>query len=357
MAEMADTLGITRSAISQYEHGLCSPSNKTIGGMALYLGIPASFLLTPMDRRTTVLTPFTFRSRSAKTKRMCDSVSIKMNEARDMMQYLFDKVELQVKSLPEDLFVDKPENLDATDIEGLAVRVREEMGIGMENISNLTTLLGNYGIACFTYPFPQKIDAVSETILVSDKKMPIIIFDSESSYFRQRFDLAHELGHILMHSSLDEDSFAVRIKDWENQANCFASAFLLPMEEFKYSVRGDSIEAVLDLKKNWGVSMAAIYHRMKDLKMITESRYGTMQVQMSYKKIRRNEPLDDTHPKESASLVDTAYRYIFENNLSSPSQVERVLAIRKSEMEMLTGSKGLFLERVATPHFSFATIN
>ena len=55
----------------------------------------------------------------------------------------------------------------------------------------------------------------------------------KKSSVRRNFDLAHELGHLLMHKHIDMDSLDKKeLRRVEHEANDFASYFLLPKDEF-----------------------------------------------------------------------------------------------------------------------------
>ena len=81
----------------------------------------------------------------------------------------------------------------------------------------------------------RKIDAFSQRALIDGGDVFFIaVAQGEKPKGRIFFDMAHELGHILLRpwsESLDLIS-KEKFKSRENQANRFASAFLLPKESF-----------------------------------------------------------------------------------------------------------------------------
>ncbi|MEB3365229.1 ImmA/IrrE family metallo-endopeptidase [Lactobacillus sp. R2/2] len=83
------------------------------------------------------------------------------------------------------------------------------------------------------------MDAVSTCI----NDVPLIaLTDNNESVMRRRFNLAHELGHILLHNNV-ENIFDLNNNKYKNllekQANQFASYFLIPDESFiDYLVSG-----------------------------------------------------------------------------------------------------------------------
>lgn len=71
---------------------------------------------------------------------------------------------------------------------------------------------------------------------------------------RFRLSLAHELGHVIMHTSspVGED------RDPEAEAMLFASELLMPQDEIRPQMQKLDMVRLGDLKRQWKVSMAAI---------------------------------------------------------------------------------------------------
>ncbi|MDT9702280.1 ImmA/IrrE family metallo-endopeptidase, partial [Streptomyces sp. P17] len=65
----------------------------------------------------------------------------------------------------------------------------------------------------------KEVDALS----VSVERPFIVRNTAKESVCRQRFDIAHEIGHLVMHEGIVTGD-----RTTENQANRFASALLLP---------------------------------------------------------------------------------------------------------------------------------
>lgn len=141
------------------------------------------------------------------------------------------------------------------------------------------------------------IDAFSQQIAIDGKIVYIIALAIGSKPIeRLRFDMAHELGHILMHTwgeeneDISKDEFNAR----EKQANMFASALLLPRETFSKSVSAypTNIDYYLALKKKWKVSMQAMMYRARQLDIISANQFQYMMRTMSKNGNRTHEPGD-----------------------------------------------------------------
>lgn len=126
------------------------------------------------------------------------------------------------------------------------------------------TLFEQNGIIILEKSFYNKTDACSVWI----EDAPYIILGSQQkSFVRRNFDLAHELGHLILHANrnintLDKKEFDLL----ETQANHFASCFLLHRVEFLADLSHiknniSNPDAYIELKKKWKVSIAAMGYK------------------------------------------------------------------------------------------------
>lgn len=114
----------------------------------------------------------------------------------------------------------------------------------------------------------------------------IILAAPTPIWARQRFTIAHELGHILAadHQDLhlDEDIYARghRFDPTEVQANAFAAAFLMPEGEIRARVMKEfDKSAFAALAIELGVSPKALAYRLRDLRLIdsmSRERFGAL---------------------------------------------------------------------------------
>ena len=132
----------------------------------------------------------------------------------------------------------------------------------------MTELLEERGIKVLKLDFPRAVDGLTCFVhRTDDTAVPVVVFSSGKSIERQRFTLAHELGHMVM--DIPEGALEERICDR------FASAFLVPEQELVREVglrRLDfSFVELVEIKKIFGVSAAALVVRMRDLGIIGEA--------------------------------------------------------------------------------------
>jgi Zn-dependent peptidase ImmA (M78 family) len=84
---------------------------------------------------------------------------------------------------------------------------------------------------------------------------------------RSRLSLAHELGHIVMHTAPDDD------EKMESAAHRFAAAFLMPASDIKPYLISPRLSTLRRVKAYWRVSIKALIKRAFDLALITPSQY------------------------------------------------------------------------------------
>ena len=128
--------------------------------------------------------------------------------------------------------------------------------------------------------------------------------EAKQSLCRLRFDLAHECGHLVMHRGVQTGD-----RPTEDQANRFASAFLLPRAPFLHMFprsRFLNWELIFHIKLQWKVSARAVLRRAFDLGMISADQYRTGNIHLAKTGQTKIERYDADLPMESAELLEAA---------------------------------------------------
>lgn len=138
----------------------------------------------------------------------------------------------------------------------------------------------------FSEPEIAAIDAYS----LHTAARPIIVLNPvKDDYYPQRFDVAPELGHLIMHHDAKPGG-----KTAEAQANRFASEFLMPAEQvapfLPRSSSGRGWSQLAELKEHWRVTLAALLYRARALGVMSDVPYRNAMVGMSQNGWRRSEP-------------------------------------------------------------------
>ncbi|MDA6130830.1 ImmA/IrrE family metallo-endopeptidase, partial [Escherichia coli] len=137
-------------------------------------------------------------------------------------------------------------------------------------IDDITHLFEKHGIVVSIIKSDGfSIDACSKWF---GNKLFILVGNDRSVPSRIKFTLAHELGHFLLHKSVKKEDFNKKdvYKRMEEEANHFASAFLLPAETISNELVSHTLDYYLLLKRRWQVSMQAMVYRSKELNLINE---------------------------------------------------------------------------------------
>lgn len=102
----------------------------------------------------------------------------------------------------------------------------------------------------------------------------VIRINKYHSLTRQRFTIAHELGHYIFHKD-DDDSQnefvdttffrGMTSNNLEYTANRFASDLLMPEEDVRKLIDNENVRSISDLALKFGVSSAAMLYRVKEL--------------------------------------------------------------------------------------------
>lgn len=178
-------------------------------------------------------------------------------------------------------------------LEDLSLEVRAALGHEESGpIRNLTAAIENAGV-CIVPIDLTGIDGISAWV----DGVPVIGVSPTVPGDRFRLTLGHELAHLLIHSRRTEAS--------ESEANRFAGALLVPLDEFDAAMRpSPQLRHFVSMKSAWGVSVAALVYRAHELDYIDDRRYRALQIQMG--KWRRQEPgrFDPAYPSLLGRLVE-----------------------------------------------------
>ena len=290
--KLAEAVGVVPSNITKYVNGDLKPSPAVFDQIALYLNFPTAFFLGPSSE-TSAQEVSLWRSLKSATKRSRKRGAVILEWQRRFYRYFSEHFEYPRFEAPR---IDVPDHFSEIDFEFIdhyCLLLREAWGLDTKPISHLVRLLEKRGFCISTMALNnKKQDAVS---IVVDGT-PYILLNSEiTSAARIRFNVAHELGHVLLHRSVthedlgDIDSF----NEIEEQAHYFASSLLLPEKPFVSDFWAPTLKCIETIKAKWNVSMQSIMRRALELNLITSSQFSYLNIAISRKGWRVTEPLDD----------------------------------------------------------------
>lgn len=331
ISELAEKINVSKQAISQFELGEHTPKPETMMAIINTLKFPKSFFYR--DFKEQFVGNTFFRANATASKKSKEIQFHKTLLAGYIYEYLSEYIEFPELNLPDTSQYFNSE-WDNDSIEQLAYQVRKHWELGDRPIANIVHLLEKNGIMVFSVDTDnEKVDAFCQ----QRPGRPFIFLGNDKSAFRRQFDGAHELGHILMHKDIDNQDVLSRteFKNMENQANRFASAFLMPAEAFAKTVTSTSLLHFVELKKYWNVSIAAMLRRCLDLKLIDESKYTSLVKQMSMKKMRTKEPLDDVVPLQEPVVLKKSILLLLDKKIKNELQLVQEISVPQEYIEML----------------------
>lgn len=301
---LANETGISKQSISLYENNENKPDYERGYKLAAALQVPYEFFLQK-DACPTQTAATYFRSLASTSKLSRTSQSIKLEYIAKIYEALLNYIDFPTLNLPDVEFIGSENDFDEEEnhrtlieLEQIAADVRTLWGLGDGPIDDLQYALESNGIVVTGFDaFENKIDAFSQRIITSTGEVCIVALNQgEKPEGRIRFDMAHELAHILIHPwSEDLDCISKEeFKQRETQANIFAGAFLLPRESFSKNVMAHptDLKYYQWLKKKWKVSIQAMIYRSHQLKIISSNQYQYMMRQISKNGWRHSEPGD-----------------------------------------------------------------
>jgi Zn-dependent peptidase ImmA (M78 family)/DNA-binding XRE family transcriptional regulator len=345
----ADLLGVTRQAVGQYETGKISPSAEAMSKIIGLTKQPPAFFTTERSARD-YGTPFW---RSLKRMKTQDRLRIarRMAWATDIVNYVERFMELPPVKLPS--FDWDWETGDEVALERIATVTRDFWALGRGPIFHMSKVLESNGLIIVKEPvYCEDMDAVSRW----QGGRPYILMSAEKDHLpRNNFDLAHELGHLLLHNGVDVNTD--NIDKLEKQANYFAGAFLLPREMFAREVVSTSVHYFFKLKERWRVSVAAMIYRCKALGILSKSQVSYLFRQLTAKNMRNPEPLDTAFKPEAPSLIRAALSMLIEAGVQSRAEIVSELCLNQEDIELLSGTeKGFLGETVIQLKFKPRTV-
>jgi len=337
LTALQDITGISKQSISMYENNENKPDYDRGYRLASALHVPYDFFLRedPCETRT----PATyFRSLASASKLSRISQSLKLEYVAKMYEALLNYIDFPVLNLPVieyrggyNIYNEEDCATMCLELEHIALEVREYWGLGLGPIKDLQYVLESNGIIVTGFDTDENgIDAFSQRTLLANSEVCFIAVDQGAKpEGRIRFDMAHELAHILIHPwSEDVDSISrEEFKTREYEANVFASAFLLPRESFSQDVKvhPTDIKFYLWLKKKWKSSMQSMMYRSNQIGCISNNQFQYMMRQVSKNGWRKKEP-DDSPFFLSENVFQGAIELLKEERILTSSQILSLFA-------------------------------
>jgi len=322
---LAELIGVSKQVVSKYEAGERSPGPDVVYRLAAALQVPPGYFTLPerVDDEGTVF----FRSLAAATKGARARGNRRLAWLADIAAFLFDYV-----AFPE---VDVPA-MPGEEPERAAGLLREAWRLRDAPLPNVVGLLESRGAVVTRGSMDAPtIDAFSRWHPIG---RPLLFLSSDKeSAVRSRFDAAHELGHMVLHRQVPRRTFNTpeRFKAIEAEATEFASAFLMPASSFVADLWSPGLESMQILKPKWGVSLAAMIMRARQLEIISDEFQERLLISRARHGWSRIEPLDNVIEVERPRLLRRSIEMLVEHEVMSREMIVSKLALNQRDVESL----------------------
>lgn len=340
-AQLGDMVGVSGTAITRYEQGIDNPQAAKLSALCDALKFPIEFFGMPEWQESLDLV--FWRSQAAETKHAQLMTEQRMIWLCELFALLEREVDFPVQAVPDLGLPDDFRLITPDMIEQAADDLREHWRLRQQPIPDVILALENAGIPVVTLDIPSdKQDGFCFRSKILDRVF-VGINTYEVSSARARYDAGHELGHAVLHRYVTaaQNRDTRLVKTIESQAHRFASAFLFPRSSFRREVETVSLDFLCDLKRRWGMSVAAMIYRAHTLGMIDDSERTDLYRKMTRRRWRGagQEPYDDSAsmPFERPRMLRRGVEAVVQEGIFGLAQFKSALALPDREIEQLVG--------------------
>ena len=336
---LAELVGVSTGGISAYERGHTSPSPEVMDRICKALNFKMAFFTRPLDSEGLAGVEQTVfeRSRMSATKSTRRRARHHRTWLREIVKYLSRLVRLPEPNIPKFRYISDWLAISDEDIESSARDTRRQWKLGDGPISNVTLLAERNGVIMTMMAMnARNLDAFSTWDDVDGRPYIVLGSDTQSA-FRTRFNVCHELGHLILHSEISPSEFQDQsnFKVIESQANRFAAAFLTPATSFSPDVAMPSLEVFRSLKHRWLVSIKMMIHRAHELDIVDREEARRLYINYNRRRWNQSEPLDEDYPLEEPRLVRRAFEAVIDKTVIERSQIKTELPFNPDDIENL----------------------
>jgi Zn-dependent peptidase ImmA (M78 family)/DNA-binding XRE family transcriptional regulator len=310
---LAQLAGVAPHTVVRCEKGETEPTAESIETFSHVLGFPNEFFFGPdLDEPESA----SFRCQTTMSAAIRDAALAAGAIGFMISDWVEARFNLPPIEVP-DLHLYEPEE---------AARVlREEWRLGEKPISNMIQLLESKGVRLFSLAENTvKVNAYS----LWRRGKCYMFLNTFKSAESSRFDAAHELGHLVLHQ--DGGSTG---RQAEDQANRFASAFLMPRADVIATLpRVEHLGQIVRAKSRWRVSVAALNYRLHKIGITSDWRYRDFCIEIATRRYNKEEP--DPIARETSVVWQKVLRALWAER-TTQAHIAEALAVPESEVNGL----------------------
>lgn len=261
---LAKRAGVSTRNLYDIENGNRTPTHETISAIADATRFPVEFFYRP-EIETPSPDVASFRSLRSMTAGQRDAALAAGAIAFEVSDWIERRFDLPAVGLPD---------LREYEPEAAAVALREQIGIGVRPIGNMVHFLESIGVRVFSMAEDRRVDAFS----LWHQGVPFVFLNTVKTAEHSRMDAAHELGHLVLHRHGGRWG-----RDVEKDAQAFGASFLMPAASVLATtpLLAPTLSHVVQLKRTWRVSAAALARRMHQLNLLSDWSYRSVCIELA----------------------------------------------------------------------------
>lgn len=316
LRDLAEQVDLSHTTIKKLEEGLQTPSSSLLIKLSKILQVKVEYFFRP---NSFVMENIQYRHIDNLDRKQKLKIEVQI------VNQIEQRIELEnlLPAFPVGLFSKKKISKikDEDEIEIIADQLRYSWDLGLAPISDLINSLETNGVKVFQYDnsLNAAFDGLSARI---NNSIYVIVISNHRPGDRQRFTLAHELGHLLLADSIDNS------RQEEKYCDRFAGCFLLPKKSLiqilgEHRNHIEPRELAL-IKHEFGISMLGILHRAKDVGIISLSTYKRLRAEFNAQNWDKKEP-GKPYPKESTNNFEQMIFHALAEDLISEAKAAELM--------------------------------
>lgn len=356
--QLSDMLHITEQAVWQYENNYTSPKLQIVNQLKSIFHVKSKYfyhqdvLKRYFSTGNIPVMNIAYRSKLRNVISKTEAEAKHMEYLDSFINYITARLSMPTQKIiqvRDEVIHYLNSTLDerSQQINNVAKLARKRLGLRNDTNDDVMFLIEKSGAFIFEKSIGEEINAYS---LWTEKQRPFIVLGNRKhSAVRRNFDLAHELGHLLLHYKVEFTHLdGKEHKNMEDEANLFAGAFLLPEEDFLEDLNTISFitnpDAYLDLKKKWKVSLQVLGYRAAHLGIMDAKKHRNFYASLHRKGYLKREPLDDLLPIQKPQKIKSIIDLIAKKGIIDiHKMLERDWMVEIDFLHRLTGiDKGFF---------------
>ncbi|MGJ9459962.1 helix-turn-helix domain-containing protein [Oceanobacillus sp. CF4.6] len=350
--QLSEMLHVTEQAVWQYENNYTSPKLQIVNDLKSIFNVKSKYFykkdvlkLYSVPGNIPVMN-IAYRSKVMNVISKTQSEAKHIEYLDSFVNYVTANLTLptqKIIQLREEVinYLNNSHDERKLQINKIAKLTRLKLGLSNDTNDDLMFLIEKNGVFIFEKPMDEEIDAYS---LWTNKDRPFIILGNlKRSAVRRNFDIAHELGHLLLHYKVEFTNLNRKEhKAMEEEANLFAGAFLLPEESFLEDINTlayvTNPDAYIDLKKKWKTSLQVLGYRAANLGVLDSKKHRNFYASLHRKGYLKREPLDEILPIQKPQKVKSIIDLVAKKGLTDiHKMIEKDWMVEISFFHRLTG--------------------